>query len=1367
MYNKKKLFNRLLIQLMVLALIFTPSIALAIDVIIIDPTPDTTPPVLTSLSISSDQASPGNPVKVTVEVSDELSGVNSVYICYRKPSGNSTGTFLYLNQTTQKYEGTINIGNYDEAGEWVLSYLTLTDKKDNSGYVYDVNSTYSGQKFDFSPYKFTVSGVSIPPITPEPTDKIPPVLNSITISTSQVSGPDTVKLIADVSDDDTGVYSVSANYSKLSGRFYSLSLYFNSSTGKYEGNITIDQYDEIGDWKLNSIYLKDRAGNYKYIYDSTLNPSSSEKQDFSNCKIYVKGITPDSIAPLLKDLSINLFQSTNNTATIKLTATISDDLSGVSTSYVYGIYAKPSGKTMTVRFNLNGTTGKYESSIPIDRYDELGEWKLLYIHAEDKKGNSRTINGSLIETWQNTSTEWNFRPYYFNVMGVIVVPPAVPSSVELSPKAITMNPGETQPLKVKLNMSDGTSKDVTVISSGTEYTSSSEEISIDANGQVTVSPNAKPGTITIGVRNRNLYDDCKITIPGAEKESYIIVNPLSVTLSPGQNTKLNIVAKLVNDTTNNVITNDVTDDVETTYTSDNTSLVNVTNKGVISIPAEAKSGSTKILINYKGITAETTVTVTGPPTIKAISMTPAIADINFGRRFQLSVWATMSDGTTKDVTNGSTGTTYTTSDSKRATVDADGLVSIGEEAISGKVTIKAINNNQIAQSVITINGIPVLTGIQVIPDTLTMKPGASENLKVMGVYSDGSTKDITNSSNGTRYTSGYGSRATVNADGLVTIPANATEGGVAITVQSNGFTAKAVLTVQKDQSNVIKSIAVTPVSATLKAGETEQLTVIATMGDGSTKDITNSSNGTRYTSGYGSRATVNADGLVTIPANATEGGVAITVQSNGFTAKAVLTVQKDQSNVIKSIAVTPVSATLKAGETEQLTVIATMGDGSTKDITNSSNGTRYTSGYGSRATVNADGLVTIPANATEGGVAITVQSNGFTAKAVLTVQKDQSNVIKSIAVTPVSATLKAGETEQLTVIATMGDGSTKDITNSSNGTRYTSGYGSRATVNADGLVTIPANATEGGVAITVQSNGFTAKAVLTVQKDQSNVIKSIAVTPVSATLKAGETEQLTVIATMGDGSTKDITNSSNGTRYTSGYGSRATVNADGLVTIPANATEGGVAITVQSNGFTAKAVLTVQKDQSNVIKSIAVTPVSATLKAGETEQLTVIATMGDGSTKDITNSSNGTRYTSGYGSRATVNADGLVTIPANATEGGVAITVQSNGFTAKAVLTVQKDQSNVIKSIAVTPVSATLKAGETEQLTVIATMGDGSAKDITNSSNGTRYTSGYGSRATVNADGLVTIPANATEGSVIITIQYLGYTIRCPITIAN
>ncbi|MBC2582921.1 Ig domain-containing protein, partial [Clostridium sp. DJ247] len=791
MTSSRKLMKKILVTFVIIVMNLTSFTAYAAGTVIeiLDPTPDVTPPVLNSLNISSSQASPGNPVKITAEVSDELSGVNSVYISYRKPSGNSTGTYLNLNQTTQKYEGTISIGTYDEAGEWIPSYLALTDKKDNSGYVYDVNSTSSGQKFDFSPYRVTVSGVSIPPVTPESTDKVPPVLNSITTSTSQVSGPGTAKLIADVSDDDTGVYNVYAYYLKPSGRSYSLGLYFNSTTGKYEGNITIGQYDEIGDWKLNYVYLRDKAGNYKCIYDSALYPSMSEKQDFGNCKIYVDGITPDLIAPKLDKLSRELIQNTNNSALFKLFAEVSDELSGVSTTSVYGIYAKPSGKTITIRFNRNATTGIYEASIPIDKYDELGTWDLKYVSMSDNKNNYRTI-------YDGSSAEY-FSLFDFIVRGVITISPVAPFSISVSPtKTMVLERGTSQQISTTLNMTDQTTKDITLGTSGTVYISSNPSaVKVSQDGLITVESNASPGPVYIQVTNGGLSEECKVVVPGAIPESHLQINPFSISLSSGQSKQLNVIESLADGTVKEVTEGST----GTKYLSSDTSMVTVDQNGLVQVLPGAKQGTARIQVDNNGIKGECVVTVTGPPTVKALAMTPATATVSYGETIQLSVRATMSDGSTKDVTNGSNGTVYTTSNSSRATVDANGLISIPANATSGTVTIKAINNNTTEQCVVTVNGVPTLSSIEVNSTDETLMPGDTSQISVVATMSDGITKDVTTV---TSYNSSNTDLATVDTNGLVTIPTTATGGTVYIRGTYEGKGAAATLTVSNQNKTV-------------------------------------------------------------------------------------------------------------------------------------------------------------------------------------------------------------------------------------------------------------------------------------------------------------------------------------------------------------------------------------------------------------------------------------------------------------------------------------------------------------------------------------------------------------------------------------
>ncbi|MNM60956.1 Bacterial Ig-like domain (group 2) [compost metagenome] len=539
------------------------------------------------------------------------------------------------------------------------------------------------------------------------------------------------------------------------------------------------------------------------------------------------------------------------------------------------------------------------------------------------------------------------------------------------------------------------------------------------------------------------------------------------------------------------------------------------------------------------------------------------------------------------------------------------------------------------------------------------------------------------------------------------------------------------------------------------------------MGDGNLKDMTSSSTGTVYTSSNTARALVDAEGLITIPLNATFGTVTITVKNGISQATVTVTVGKDPATEIKSIAVTPATVSLVGGDTRQLTVNATMGDGHTKDVTGSIEGTVYLSSNADRAVVDAEGKVTIPKYATAGTVVVTAKNGTFQSTTVVTVLRNPATEIKSIAVTPATVTLAAGFTKQLVVTATMGDGNLKDMTSSSEGTVYTSSNTARALVDAEGLISIPANATFGTVTITVKNGISQATVTVTVGKDPATDMKSITVTPGTITLAPGDAKQLLVNATMGDGSLKDVTASSKGTVYTSSIPARALVDTEGNVTIPSSATFGTVVITAKNGVLQSTVTVTVGKNPATEIKSLSAAPGTVTLAAGESRQLTVTATMGDGSLKDVTGSSRGTVYTSSNTSRAVVDAEGNITIPSNATLGTVVITAKNGILQSTVTVTVGKSIATQISSITVTPDTLTLVAGDIRQLVVTATMGNGSLKDITASSEGTVYISSNSARAIVDAEGKVTIPSNPSLGTVTITVKNGIYTKTVVITVVK
>ncbi|NGQ94220.1 hypothetical protein G3578_03405 [Brevibacillus sp. SYP-B805] len=85
-------------------------------------------------------------------------------------------------------------------------------------------------------------------------------------------------------------------------------------------------------------------------------------------------------------------------------------------------------------------------------------------------------------------------------------------------------------------------------------------------------------------------------------------------------------------------------------------------------------------------------------TVHSITVSPTNVSLKPGKTNQLTVTATMSDKTKKDVTKASTGTVYTSSDEKVAKVSKDGKVTVAKTAKKGdKATITVENNGKTAK----------------------------------------------------------------------------------------------------------------------------------------------------------------------------------------------------------------------------------------------------------------------------------------------------------------------------------------------------------------------------------------------------------------------------------------------------------------------------------------------------------------------------------------------------------------------------------------------------------------------------------------------------------------------------------------------
>jgi len=778
----------------------------------------------------------------------------------------------------------------------------------------------------------------------------------------------------------------------------------------------------------------------------------------------------------------------------------------------------------------------------------------------------------------------------------------------------------------------------------------------------------------------------------------IAVTPLSPSIATGLSQQFDAVGTYSDGTTHDLTTS-------ATWSSSNPAIATVNGSGQATALA---IGNATIAAALGAESVSTNLSVV--PGLTSIQVNPQNPSIAAGTTQQFTATGTFSDGSTQDLT---TSVSWNSSVPSIATTTAGGLAN---GVAAGQATIAATAGSVSGSTVLTVTP-ATLSAVTVAPANPTIAAGATQPFTAAGLFTDGSTQDLTAS---VSWGSSTPSVATINTSGLAT---GLAPGQTTITAASGSVSNSAVLTVS---TAVLTSIAVNPVNPSVIVGGTQQFTATGTYSDSSTQDLTGTA---AWNSSNAGVASVDSSGLASaLTAGTTTISATVLSMSGSTTLTATVTPPP-----LQSISVTPANPSVAIGQNQQFVATGLYADGSTQDLTSS---VSWSSSQPAIAAITTAGLAS---GSSGGSTTIAAALGGISASATLSVN---SLALVSIAVTPVNASIALGTSQQFAATGTYADGSTLDLTTSAT---WSSSAPSVATANASGLAT---SASTGQTTITAAAASTVGSSTLTVTPA---TLVSIAITPAIPTIPLGTTEQFAATGTFSDGSTQDITGS---VQWDSSDGSVATIsNADGSRGLATSVASGSSSISAASGPISASTTLTVS---TAALISITVNPAGPSIALGTTQQFTATGTFTDGSTQDLTTSAT---WGSSNTVVATVNSSALGTSLATGT---ATITATLGGTSGSMLLTVTPAS---VVTITVSPATAAIPLGMNQAFTAVGTFTDGSTQDVTNSAH---WSSSAPSVATVsNTSGSSGMAASTGSGSTVIRARSGTVTGSGKLTVTN
>jgi hypothetical protein len=334
-----------------------------------DPSSDTTAPQLVAVDFTPAVVHDGEDVTLTIAATDDLSGIRTISGNIASPSGALQGFACQREADPNRFATRLTVPKDAAEGTWKINYLSLTDNASNS-----VTMSYSQGVL---PPSATFRVVSSRP------DSAPPSLKAVWLDKPSMRGGERNIVYIRADDDKSGVKTVSGVF-QSPAKFARVGFGCRSDDGT---NWTCDfnppANADCGEWILEQIQLQDNANNMTAI--------RNENPLVAAVHISITAEQCDSTPPVLQTLVLDRRAISNaQPSTITVTATVTDDLSGVAnvSGNVVGP-AAPGQQPPRIYFSLSsaGDPQTWTGKLVMPQMVAKGQWVIGGVQILDKANN--------------------------------------------------------------------------------------------------------------------------------------------------------------------------------------------------------------------------------------------------------------------------------------------------------------------------------------------------------------------------------------------------------------------------------------------------------------------------------------------------------------------------------------------------------------------------------------------------------------------------------------------------------------------------------------------------------------------------------------------------------------------------------------------------------------------------------------------------------------------------------------------------------------------------------------------------------------------------------------------------------------------